>query len=565
MDYKLKSIEIIKLFKPIIPNYAWQRIKKLKWVKHFIESGSNVSNLFDFKTSRYHCEIPPLKVKPNLDFLVLELPPRYMPLMPNGLGYLYNILQKCDLSFQILDVNISLYHMYHEHRLRNKLSNIYTPSGYLLPDDPWDNTSTALWSKEEIISYFWPEILKLTDKIAANPPKTLGISLNGFNRNLAKKFVKEIRRRLPDVVIIVGGYDCVHYNLGPSLFSDFDYMVIGEAELTLPPLMKSLREGNRPKDLPGIVSRFDSSDRQWTTLLLENLDDIEWPKYQWIKVNWYQTYDRHHLIPITGGRGCLWSRCKFCSERFYFRKRDPAKIVDEIEYFTKSGYHSFHFNESDVNGDQQNLYNICNEILRRKLEVKLAGQLRIDRRNTPEYFIHMAKAGFTHLRFGVDGWNDRLLILMNKGYNMDLVFQNLRDCHNAGIVTTVNVVIGVPGETESDVDECINNFIKCKDFIHAVESFNTLLLACGSEYYTNPDQYKIKFRWNKEEIYDRFADYIPTELWYSEDPYIDQEIRLSRLNRILSTLYLNGVQIGPFATKVIERLKNRESESNFKP
>jgi radical SAM superfamily enzyme YgiQ (UPF0313 family) len=154
---------------------------------------------------------------------------------------------------------------------------------------------------------------------------------------------------------------------------------------------------------------------------------------------------------------------------------------------------------------------------------------------------------------------------MRKGYNMSMVFQNLRDCHRAGIVTTVNMVIGVPGEAEEDIDECIANFIKCKDFIHSVESFNTLLLACGSDYYSNPEQHKIRFRWRREDIYDKYADYIPTDLWYSEDPYIDQEIRLNRLNKILDKLYLNGVNIGPFATKVIERLKNRAPESDFRP
>lgn len=555
---------IIDILKPIIPLAARQKIKKLRWVMSFLQSSNY--DIAQYKLMGYPTELPPVEVQSDLDFLVLELPPRYMPLMPNGLGYLYNILLKCNISFQILDVNISLYHKYHEQRLRDKLTEIYSPSGYLMPNDPWDNTNTAHWGKDEVISYFWPDISELIDKIASNPPKALGISLSGFNRNLAKKFVKTIRERLPDIVIVVGGYDCVYHELGPFLFSDFDYMVIGEAELTLPPLIKSLfKDGERTKDLPGVISRYDSPDRQWSTAVLENIDEINWPKYQWAKHYWYQTYDRRHLIPITGSRGCKWSKCRFCAERFYFRKRNPKEVVNEIEYFTKLGFHSFHFNESDVNGDPQNLYDICSEIIRRNLKVNLVGQLRIDRRNTPEYLNHLAKAGFKHLRFGVDGWNDRLLVLMRKGYNMNLVFQNLQDCHRAGIVTTVNMVIGVPGETEEDIDECIANFIKCKDFIHSVESFNTLLLACGSEYYHNPEQYRIKFRWHKDDIYKKYADYIPTALWYSEDPYIDQEVRLNRLDKILDRLYLNGVNIGPFATKVIERLKNRATESDFRP
>jgi len=188
-------------------------------------------------------------------------------------------------------------------------------------------------------------------------------------------------------------------------------------------------------------------------------------------------------------------------------------------------------------------------------------QLRIDKRNTADYFKHLASAGFTHLRFGVDGWTDKLMRLQNKGYNLRMVFQNLRDCHNAGITTTVNTVIGVPGETEEDVDETIENIVSCKNYISIIESFNTLLLIAGSEYYRNPDKYKIRFRVSKETIYSEHAYFVPPELWYSEDPYIDQEVRMRRVERIISGLYENGVNIGSFASKVVEDLRRQRSQN----
>ena len=384
-------------------------------------------------------------------------------------------------------------------------------------EDPWDNTNMDEWDKPEVIDYFMSELNELIDEIVRNGPKAVGISLNGSNRSLVKRFVKELRKSLPNVVIVIGGYDCVYYGLGQYLFPDFDYMLIGEAELTLEPLVKALARGNNPKDLIGIVSRYDSPRRIWEKVpLLKDLDAIDFPRYQWASYVWYQDCERKHLIPITASRGCNWARCHFCGECFPFRKREPGKVVDEIEYYTKYGFHTFHFNESDVNGDPQALYDLCSEIIRRKLNVKFVAQLRIDKRNTSDYFKHLAKAGFTHLRFGVDGWTDNLIRLQNKGYNMGVVFQNLRDCYAAGITTTVNMVIGVPGETENDVDEAIKNIISCKDYISLVESFNTLLLVCGSEYHRNPDKYKICFRKEKEEIYRTYVHYVPAELWYSE-------------------------------------------------
>lgn len=550
---------IIEIGRAIIPERARLRLGRLRWVREFLHSSGD--SFMQYKEKGYPCEIPPMDIETGLDFLVLELPPRYMPLMPNGLGYLYNILLKCNVSFQILDANISLYHKFHENRLRNGLTNVSTSADYLLPEDPWDNTNTAEWGKEEVINHFWPELEDLIMKIKGRPPKALGISLSGINRKLAKRFVAAIRENIPGIVIVVGGYDCVYAKLGPFLFQDFDYMVIGEAEATLQPLMEAIAKGEQVRDLPGIISRYDTPQRMWSAPLLENLDEIDWPKYQWAKHHWYQTYDRKHLVPISASRGCKWSKCRFCAECFTFRKRNAIEVVNEIEHFVKLGFHSFHFNESDVNGDPQNLYDICSDIIRRDLHVNLVGQLRVDRRNTQEYLEHLARAGFRHLRFGVDGWNDRLLQIQRKGYKMDVVFQNIRDCSNAGITTTVNIVIGVPGETDEDINEVISNILKCRNYLHTIESFNTLLLACGSEYYSNPDAYKIRFRKPKEEIYREYADYIPTELWYSEEPYIDQEVRMRRLDKITSELYKHGMNIGGFASKVIENLKHKAPES----
>ena len=40
----------------------------------------------------YPLDIPAIVIQPGLDFLLLELPPRYQPLFPNGVGYLHNLL-----------------------------------------------------------------------------------------------------------------------------------------------------------------------------------------------------------------------------------------------------------------------------------------------------------------------------------------------------------------------------------------------------------------------------------------------------------------------------------------
>jgi radical SAM superfamily enzyme YgiQ (UPF0313 family) len=511
----------------------------------------------------YFITIPCLEVGPDVDWLLLELPPRYMPFMPNGLGYVCNILRKAGVSFQAIDANIIMYHRYHARRLREAPNPIVAPSGYAVPRDPWDNTSIGEWEKAELVDFFWPDLEELLGRIAERPPRVLGISLNGGNRAVARRFVGTVRERLPGLPVVVGGYDCVYPEVGPRLFGDYDHMVIAEAELTLGPLAEALGRGERPGDLPGIVSRYDSPDRAWEAPpLLQDLDSIGFPKYEWMDNAVYQTYDRKHFVPITASRGCNWGRCRFCAECFPFRRRSPGNVVDEIQYMVKRGFRTFHFNESAANGDPKALYDICSRILNRKLRVQLMGQLRIGRRNTKEYFRHLERAGFRHIRFGVDGWSDRALRLQRKGYDMETVYRNLRDCSAAGIRATVNVVLGVPGETEADVDDAIRNIIRCKDHFDIVESLNTLILAHGSEYFTNPERYGIRFRGDRDRIYEEHFSQIPPDLWYSTSPYIDQDVRLERLDRLCHSLDEGGVGVGTFAAGVVDTLRKERSRTS---
>ena len=487
--------------------------------------------------SRYPIEIPPIDFLPKQDFILLELPPRYMPMMPNGVGYVHNILKKMGIPFQTLDLNIVFYHLYHAMRILGGNEKIILPSGSPMPEDPWQITDIDKWNDPEVLQYFEPQIQDVIDGLVEAKPKIVGLSLNGLNLKIAREVVKGLRRGLPEALVLVGGHSCVYPDVGPRHFPDFDYMCIGEADLTLEPLVKSLLAGERPKDLPGILSRYDSPGRVWEPApLLEDLDAVDYPTYEWTDIRVYRTFDGNQLIPITASRGCCWSRCHFCSERFPWRRRSPKKVVEEIEWFANRGGRVFHFNESDVNGDPDALLAICDEIVKRKLKVSLTGQLRIDKRSNRDFFNRLRAGGFVALRFGVDGWSINTLRLQKKGYPLSLVEQNLRDCYESGIRVAVNIVIGVPGETDEDIQESINNMLHNKNHFHLLENIHTLILSHGSEYYEHPEHHHIRFRGDKKELYERFPDMIPPHLWYSLDPYIDHEVRLNRMRMIANCI-----------------------------
>jgi len=527
-DINIVTLRELEVIDPsIIPTAAWRYIEP----------------------SIYPIAIPEIQFLPEQDLILLALPMQHSPMMPNGLGYLNNALKDTGIKFQIVDTNIILYHRYHSSKILDGLDHVITPDGYKIEEDLWHFSSIEEWKKPEVLDYFAPQIEEIILGLKHANPKMIGVSLNLSNLSMAQIVIGKIRKELPETVILVGGQACVSPTEGPKLFSDYDYMCIFDSELTLPTLAKALLRGEKPKNMPGVISKYDSPDRVWVdTPVVEDLDKNGFPQYDWVKdINIYRDYSGTIRIPISLSRGCVWSRCRFCRECFAHRIRNPIEVAEEMEWYVKRACHVFEFNESDINGDPSILMNLCDEIKNRRLKLACIGQLRIDKRSNLAFFERMIEGGFKSLRFGVDGWSKHTLRLQNKGYILKTVKKNLQAARKAGLRVAVNILIGVPGETEVDIDETIENIIRLKAYIDSFEFVSLMQLIVDSEYYKHPEKYNIHFRGDKNRIYSRHTSAIPPDLWYSQDPYIDENVRIHRLKRIHAALCDNDIHIGPYA------------------
>lgn len=511
--------------------------------------------------SIYPIDIPEIEFLPNQDLIVIDSPARNLAFLPNGLAYVHNALKKTSLKFQTVDLDIIIYHRYHTHRILDRPDELLTPSGKKMHDDPWLAEAYLEWQKIDVVEYFGTEINEVTEKLIKANPKILGLSLQSCNKTFVTEVVKGVKKALPDIVILVGGFSCYQPSIGRKAFPECDYMCIGEADLTIGPLVEALARGERPKDTPGVLSRYDSPGYTFTNYPIPlELDSLEMAKYDWTDIKLYRNHNDYQLTPIIASRGCRWSRCTFCAERFYWRIRDPKLVVDEFEYLADNGCDLFMFNESDLNGLPEKLVEICDEIVRRGLKLKLTGQLRIHKKADRKYYDSLRAGGFVALRFGVDAWSKHTLRLQMKGYTMDMIHQNLKDCFESGIYTEVNTVIGIPGETEADIDESIEMMLKCKPYIGRHANMNTLIFAIGSVYWEDPERFKIKFRdHTKAEIFKKHPSCVPADLWYSEEPYIDQDIRTERYKKVIKSLHENNVDMGPFLKEIFEHITEQST------
>lgn len=514
----------------------------------------------------YPMDLPEIEFQAGLDVLVIDCPGRNLGLMPNGLGYVDNALKRVRVKHQTCDLDILIYHRFHIRRLFDEGGKARLAGGRELPTDPWQAEHYDLWSDPEVIAYFRPEVDEIVEKVVAARPKVLALSIHACNEKFSAAVVERVKQALPEAVVLVGGFSCYNPDIGLRAFPLADYMCIGEADLTVGPLAERLARGERPVNTPGVLSRFDPPGVPFLPAPMpHDLDRLDHPRYEWYDLNVYRNYNGYQLTPIIASRGCRWSRCTFCAERFYWRIRSPEPFVDEVEWLVSQGCRLFMFNESDLNGRPETLLAICDEVIRRGLKVKFTGQLRIHRKCDRAYFEKLHQAGFVALRFGVDAFSENALRLQKKGYTTATISQNLKDCWEAGIFTEVNWVIGVPGETDRDTEEGIELLLKNRAYIGRLANINPLILSTGSVYWMEPEKHNIHFRGDKEELYRNHPRAIPAHLWYSTEPYIDEKVRKERFEQIVLALHRAGFEVGAWARRIIEDVKNERDPSRGGP
>ena len=76
-----------------------------------------IEKVFPLEKNIYPIEVPEIKTKENIDILLLDCPSRNLSLMPNGLGYVYNVFKQSNFNFDIIDLDIISYHRFHMRRI----------------------------------------------------------------------------------------------------------------------------------------------------------------------------------------------------------------------------------------------------------------------------------------------------------------------------------------------------------------------------------------------------------------------------------------------------------------
>lgn len=334
-------------------------------------------------------------------------------------------------------------------------------------------------------------------------PDIVGISCMTPNQNEAYGVARTVKNKLNNPIVILGGVHATFmYDEILKTRKEIDIVAIGEGEITLYELCKALDSGfsiNKLSEIKGIAFRENGNvvvtpPRE----KVENLDDLPWPAFDLVALPGIETYftDSRDL-PVLTSRGCPF-KCAFCSTSVMhgqkYRKREPEKIVDELEYLNnKFSANKFSIVDDTFTVDKERTKKICFEIIRRNLEIRWGCSARVDTLS-PDMVKVMKKAGCQGLFFGIESLNDNILKKIKKGFTSARAISIVKMALEEGLIVDTSFILGLPGDNLKNTKK-IYDFVK-KYKINGRVLTNTLQILPGTDMYINPDYYGIKYSKN---------------------------------------------------------------------
>lgn len=311
----------------------------------------------------------------------------------------------------------------------------------------------------------------LRDLVRAKSPDVVGITAMTFTLIDVIKVVRIVKSVHPNIKVVLGGPHVHIYPEETINLPGVDFLVLGEGEVTFKELMENIRDVARLRNIPGLV--FKEEGRIVNTgvrSLLEDLDNLPFPARHMTSVNKYSSLmaRRSPITTMFTSRGCPY-RCTFCDRPHLgknFRARSALNVVDEMEECVKLGIREFLVYDDTFTIDRQRVIDVCDEIIRRKLNIGWDIRARVNTIDK-DLLKKLKKANCERIHYGVESGNPEILKILNKGITVDGVRTTFRQTQEAGISVLAYFMIGCPKETRKEIMETISFAKELKpDFVH---------------------------------------------------------------------------------------------------
>ncbi|HDZ62752.1 MAG TPA: radical SAM protein, partial [Nitrospirae bacterium] len=189
------------------------------------------------------------------------------------------------------------------------------------------------------------------------------------------------------------------------------------------------------------------------------------------------------IAQMMSARGCHL-KCIYCYRvnGKSIRLRSAKNVVDEMEYYVENfGVKEIKFWDDLFTYDKQRVLDICDEIIKRRLDITWFCASRVDTINE-EMLKRMAEAGCWCILYGIETGVPKNQKTIKKNLDLSRVEQTIRLTHKYRIKSFATFILGIPGETYEEGLQTIEFAKKINAFY---TEFFTFTPFPGSPVYEN--------------------------------------------------------------------------------
>jgi hypothetical protein len=297
-------------------------------------------------------------------------------------------------------------------------------------------------------------------------PDIVGFSLLGSNLAISAMVAHELRKVLPNVLIVAGGPSLTRENM--SAISDTleyaDYVVEGEGESILVDLVRCYEsKGDITKlkqlwilDKAGLPCYTGPGVQQ-------DIDRIPYPDFTDFDRKIYRAANK---LPILFSRGCILN-CNYCENKWNHltqRSRTGRNVFEELKHdVIKYNINEYMFNDDSLISSKtmRQMDEYCDLVIAEGLVMpwNVYGT-RVERLITQPFLNKLRRSGMERVSLGVESFSSRVQKEMGKSSRYDDADKMCRMFAEEGIRTESWIIYGYPTETNEDFDETLQWFIK---------------------------------------------------------------------------------------------------------
>lgn len=243
-----------------------------------------------------------------------------------------------------------------------------------------------------------------------------------------------------------------------------DYVLLGEAEMTLLQLLQSLDNGNADLfSIEGLAYKHAGAIvKTARRAVMKELDELPFPAWDIIDMEPYRKMWLKHAgyfsMNMGTTRGCPF-KCNWCAKPIYgnrYNSRSPQNVVSELKMLKERfGFDHIWFCD-DIFGLKPGwIHEFANLVEQEKLIFTFKIQGRVDLMLQETNIKDLARAGCSNVWMGAESGSQKILDAMDKGTTVQQIYEATRLLKKNNVNPSFFIQFGYPGETKEDIAKTI--------------------------------------------------------------------------------------------------------------